>query len=50
MPVRLGEVRLEGRVVQTGVVMEARRGEPRAKMAGEERLTPKWSYHNSSWL
>ena len=46
----MGAVLLESKVVQTGVLVETRRGDPRAKMAGEVRLTPNWSYHSSSWL
>ena len=46
----LGKVLLKGKVVQTGVLVETRRGEPRARMAGDVRLTPNWSYHSSSWL
>ena len=39
-----------GKVVQTGVLASTRRGVPRAKIAGEVRLSPYWSDHNSSWL
>ena len=48
MPEWLGAFLPMSKVVQTGVLVSTRRGVPRAKIAGEVRLTPYWSYHSSS--